>query len=160
MLEKILIAFKRHKVKYAICGGFAVVIQGVVRGTMDLDVVIDLSKNQLAAAEAALKELGFISRIPVTAKEIHAFRSEYIKNRNLLAWSFYNEKNPLEVVDILLIDDVSDFEVEQKNFRGLKLNVLSIDSLIKQKRKSGRPQDKIDVEALKTIKTLLKGRKP
>jgi hypothetical protein len=156
MIEKIITQFKKHKIRFAICGGVAVVAHGVVRGTMDLDILCDLTKKQFVTIEAALKELGFASTIPVEANEIFQFREEYIKNRNLIAWSFYNKQNPLEVVDVLLTHSVDEFDVEKKQFKGMPLPLLSIDSLITLKRIANRPQDKIDIEALEKIKKLQK----
>ena len=93
-LYRVVESLAKHKVDYALVGGFAVALHGAVRGTIDVDLVIRLQKKQFQLAEVALKDLGLISRLPVTAENVFEFREEYIQNRNLIAWSFYNPKIP------------------------------------------------------------------
>ena len=95
-----------YKVNYAIVGGYAVALHGVVRGTVDIDIIIQLNKSSMINAEKALKELGLESKLPVNAEEVFNFREEYIKNKNMLAWNFTNPQNPADSVDILITEDV------------------------------------------------------
>ncbi len=97
--------------------------------------------------------MGFLPRLPVTANEVFSFKDEYISRRNLIAWSFYNPTNPLEVIDIILTHDLSDMKAVNKKMGLSTLKVLSVEDLINMKRKSGRPQD---IEDIKVLKELLK----
>jgi hypothetical protein len=151
LLKRVVQSFKRHKVKYAIVGGYAVALHGAVRGTLDIDLVISLKEKSLVAAEAALKAIGLQSRIPVTASEIFRFRKEYIKNRNLIAWSFVNPAVPSEVVDIVITHELSDMKSVTKKIGELSVSVVAIADLILMKKKSGRPQDLEDIKALENI---------
>jgi predicted nucleotidyltransferase len=150
-LYKLTQALDDAGVDYAIVGGFAVALHGAIRGTVDVDIILKFKKNDFEAAEQAFKDLGFQSRLPVTAKEVFNFREEYIKNRNLMAWSFYNPKFPSEVVDIVLTHDLAKLKTTKIRSGGLTLKVLSIEDLIEMKRKSGRPQDLEDIKALQEI---------
>lgn len=143
--------FNKNKVAYAIVGGYAVALHGAVRGTVDLDLLITLDLKQMAAAEAALFALGFESRLPITAEEVFLYRDEYIKNRNLITWSFYKPGAPLDIVDILITKSVNDIHVVEIKALGTKLKVASIQSLIELKQNAGRPQDIEDVKALQEI---------
>ena len=98
-----------------------------------------------------MKDLGFSPRLPVTAKEIFHFKEEYIAKRNLIAWSFYNPTNPLEVLDVIITHDLSRMKSVSKKFGLGKINVLSIEDLIKMKMDAGRPQDLEDVKVLKAL---------
>lgn len=89
-----------------------------------------------------------VSRLPVDAISIFKFRDEYIKNRNLLAWNFYNENDPAEQVDILINHDVSDFRSEKFRVGKLEFKVISKEDLIKMKKKSGRDKDLLDIKEL------------
>ncbi|NBW99893.1 hypothetical protein EBR03_10025, partial [bacterium] len=71
--------------------------------------------------------------------------------RNLIAWSFFNTENPIEVIDIILTHDLNEMKVVNKKMGLSKLNVISIEDLIKMKIKSGRKQDLEDVKVLKEI---------
>lgn len=136
------------KVQYAVAGGYAVAFHGAVRGTIDLDFCIQLSQKNLNLVESILKEQGFLSRIPVTAKEIYTFRTEYMTKKNLIAWSFYHPKNPAQVVDLLINEDLKDFKTITIKSNGVSIKVLDLDSLIKMKKKAGRLQDLEDVKML------------
>ncbi len=152
ILLKICQAFKKHKVEYAIVGGYAVALHGVFRGTHDIDFIIKHAQKQFEAVEKALNEIGFLSRLPVKANDVFHFREEYIKNRNLIAWSFYNPRNPLEVVDIVITHDLSQMKRDSLNFLKQKIYIVSKSDLIKMKLDSGRPQDMDDVKKLKDVK--------
>lgn len=113
LVKKISDLFDSNKIPYAVIGGFAVNLYGAVRGTIDLDIAINRSEKDFLKAEKALLSIGFSSRIPVTAKEVFHFREEYIKNKNLVAWSFYNSIKPSEVVDIVITCDLKDIKVQK-----------------------------------------------
>jgi hypothetical protein len=140
-----------HKVKYAIAGGYAVVLHGVTRGTVDIDLVIKINEKNFAQAEAALKEMGLSPRLPVSSKDVFHFRKEYIEKRNLIAWSFINTKNPTQVVDIIITHDLAKLKTKTMKLHGQPVIVLSKDSLIKMKRVAGRPQDIEDIRALEEL---------
>jgi len=93
-LFRVCDALSAAGVPFAIAGGYAVALHGAVRGTVDVDLVIRLDESSFTRAEQALMTLGLQPRLPVTAAEVFRFREEYIRNRNLLAWSFVNPSNP------------------------------------------------------------------
>lgn len=150
--KSVIRAFKSHKVPMTIVGGYAVVLHGVVRGTLDVDAVIAHSKQSFLSAEKALNSIGLESRLPLKAEEVFQFREEYIQNRHLIAWSFHNPQNPLEVVDIVLTHDQKNVGSVKRTYDGVGFSIASLDSLIAMKKQSNRPQDREDVAALKKIK--------
>jgi len=141
----------RAKVPFAIVGGYAVALHGAVRGTVDIDIVLALSRKQFSAAEAALRSLGLEPRLPVTAFEVFDFREEYIKNRNLIAWSFFDPKNATNVVDIIITHDLRKLRIKKISSGGHALPVLALEDLVALKTASGRPQDLEDIRALKEL---------
>lgn len=145
-------AFQKRKVDYAIAGGYAVALHGAVRGTIDIDIVIRLTKQNLLAAEGVLKELGLQSRLPLKGEEVFDFREEYIRNKNLIAWNFINISNPTESVDIILTEDLRNLKVKRILVGDRILRVVSLEDLIKMKKKSKRPQDLEDINALRSLK--------
>jgi hypothetical protein len=151
-LERVVKAMGAHKVPFALAGGYAVALHGAIRGTVDVDIVIRLRKNDFIAAEASMKSLGLMPRLPVTAEEVFQFREEYINRRNLIAWSFVNPDHPVEIVDILLAEDLTMHEVVRVRAVGKQIPVLGIGDLIRMKKRSGRPQDLEDVRALESIR--------
>ena len=148
---EVIKALEKHKVKYALVGGYALSLHGLVRATMDVDLVISLSQIQLKNVEKALQSIGLTSRLPLNATDIAGFREEYIEKRNLMAWSFVDFKDPTRMVDILLTDSLTSFRVENFVIRNHKIRVISLKDLLKIKQKSKRLKDQLDVQSIKEL---------
>lgn len=151
-LEKVCAALRDAGIRYAIVGGYAVALHGAVRGTVDLDVVLNWSLQSLRNAERALKGLGLVSRLPITADDVFNFRDEYVARRNLIAWNFYNPRDLSEQVDIIINCDLTGKRTRRIELAGGPVQVLALPDLIAMKRSSGRPQDLEDVAALEKLK--------
>lgn len=149
---KVFKKFNDEKLSYAVVGGFAVALHGASRGTIDLDIIINLTLESLTTAERCLIELGFTSKLPITGLELSNFREEYIKKRNLVAWSFYEQAHPAHIVDVVITHDLKKMKTKTIKVHGTNIKILSIDDLIKMKKQSGRPQDLEDVSALERLK--------
>jgi predicted nucleotidyltransferase len=152
LLLRLAKALNDQNIKYALVGGYAVALHGAVRGTVDIDLVVQISAKSFLAVEQLLATLGFRAQLPVTAKQVFEFREDYIENRNLIAWSFVNLKVPSEVVDIILTTDLRDIRTVKKSVGGLQIPVISISDLIKMKTQAARPQDLEDIQALEKLK--------
>lgn len=152
LLYEVADALARAKVPFAIAGGYAVALHGAVRGTVDVDVVLTLRKKDFVAAEAAFRGLGLVPRLPVTAEEVFDFREEYIRRRNLVAWSFVDGRDPTRVVDVVITRDLARSRVVRVPVAGRSLPVLSREDLIAMKKESGRPQDLEDIRALRELR--------
>src|SRR5690606_16178706 len=148
---RIAAAFNIARIKYAVVGGYAVSLHGAVRGTMDLDLCLALTEETFLKAEKVLKELGFLSRLPVRGKEVFHFRKEYIDQRNLIAWSFYNPENPSEIIDLIITEDARKMKIDRLYVQNTPVPVASKKDLIQMKKASGRPQDLLDVQGLERI---------
>jgi hypothetical protein len=143
-------ALQAQKAEFAVVGGYAVALHGVVRGTIDLDLAVALHLENFKKVESTLKTLGLESRLPICAEDVAKFRKEYIAKRNLIAWTFVNYKDPSKVVDILITHQLNRRDIKYISVQGVKVPVLSKKKLIGLKRKAGRPQDLEDVRALES----------
>ena len=47
----------KAKVEFAVIGGYAVALHGALRGTIDIDLVLKLEKENFKKAETALKNI-------------------------------------------------------------------------------------------------------
>ncbi len=150
-LEKICSELNKQNVQFAIVGGYAVAMHGAVRGTVDIDCVVKWHLETLSNVEISLTKLGLVSRIPVQASDIYHFRKEYIEKRNLIARNFYNPVNPVVQVDIVINFSLKDDMVKNMKIGNTIIPVLNLKSLIRMKRKSGREQDLLDVDALERL---------
>ena len=150
-LQKVIQALDAHGVKYALIGGYAVALHGAVRGTVDIDLAVALDKDSFVNVEQALASLELKPSLPLNAEDIHAHREEYMRERNLVVWSFINLNDPLQVVDVLITEDVNEMETVCKKLGEMDLVLASIPELIRMKAAAGRPQDLEDVRALQIL---------
>jgi hypothetical protein len=150
-INKVCEALQNAKIPYAVVGGYAVALHVVPRGTFDIDVVIQWNLNNLVNTEKILKKLGLVSRIPVDAQSVFNFRDEYISNRNLIAWNFYDPLNLSHQVDIIINYDLKGSSTKTIKTQFGSLKVLSKKDLIAMKKSSGRPQDVEDIKSLEAI---------
>jgi hypothetical protein len=151
LLVRVATALDSAKIPYALVGGYAVALHGVVRGTVDIDLVLRFRERHFEGADAAFRSIGLTPRLPVTASEVFRFREEYIENRNLTAWTFVNAADPSEIVDVILTHDLTGLKTKRVRVQGRVIKIVAIDDLIRMKSEAGRPQDLEDVRALRTM---------
>ena len=159
--EEILREFQKQKVKYILVGGIAMNMLGSLRNTADIDILVEMSDNNLAKIVRILIKRGYRVKQPVDPMEIadRKSREDWIKNKHMKAFNFYKEEE-LKEVDIIIKSPVT-YEKARKDILRIKvanviLPVISIDNLIKMKKKTGRNIDRLDIEELKKIKKLRK----
>lgn len=159
--EDILRAFQREKVKYVLVGGIAVNLLGALRSTADMDILVEMSDDNLTKVVTILKNSGYHVKQPVDPIGIadKTTREIWIKKKHMKAFNFYKE-GELKEVDII-IDTPVHFEDARKDILWVKsddirIPVISIDNLIKMKKGAGRSIDKLDIEELNRIKRLRK----
>ncbi len=150
-LDRVCQCLEKHEVPYAIVGGFAVALHGLPRGTFDIDLIVRFTESDFMNLESALKTIGLVSRLPVTAKEVYQFREEYIQNRNLIAWSFVNPSNPIESLDVIITTDLKSVSHIKKKIHGHEITVIAKKDLIAMKKTAGRAQDLADIKALESL---------
>jgi hypothetical protein len=148
LLYEIHDVFEASGISYAIVGGYALALHGIVRATIDVDLVLNLTLESFVSAEKALNTLGLTSRLPLHAAEVFQFRKEYIEKRNLLAWSFVDFNNPTRQVDILINKSRGSFKSEKISVGGKKISVITLKDLLKMKKESGREKDLIDIQLI------------
>lgn len=142
-------SFEKENLKYALVGGYALALHGIVRATVDVDFILRLRQADFEKAENIFKSLRLQSRIPVRAQDIIKMREEYIAERNLMAWSFVDAANPSRQVDILITHDLDDTATTKISIGPRKISVVTLEELLKMKTISGRPQDLIDINRIK-----------
>src|SRR2546428_4190717 len=112
-----------------------------------------MSDGNLRKVVEILKSQAYKVRQPVDPLKIsdRKIREDWIKNKHMKAFNFFKEQE-LKEVDIIIESPVS-FEEANKDIVTIKIDdlrlpVISIDKLIKMKRKTGRSVDKLDIEEL------------
>ena len=139
----LLSLFNAKRVRYMVIGGYAVVQHGEPRYTNDLDLWISTEATNTDAVYSALRDFG----VPLSGLTPADFRE---------AGSFYQMGVPPNRVDILMSIPGVDFQDAWKrrvevDFDGLPVSFICREDLISAKQAAGRPQDLIDLQALRRI---------
>lgn len=106
---EVLSAFLERRIRFAVAGGFACLAHGVVRVTLDLDLVVEVEDRNLNALWEALRDLGFFLQQPIprsaatSATELRRLSRE--KGMEALSW--VHESRPFLIVDLLIGDSFS-----------------------------------------------------
>jgi predicted nucleotidyltransferase len=159
--EEILKEFQREKVKYVIVGGLAVNLLGSLRTTADMDILVEMSDENLKKIVKIFKKHGYTVRQPVDPMNIanEKIRKDWIQNKHMKAFNFYKDSE-LKEIDIIIESPVPFSRARQTALfiqcGRFKLPVISIDNLIKMKKKSNRPIDMADIQELMEIKKITK----
>jgi len=145
-LQKLLKIFEKHRIRYLVVGGYAVMKYSEPRFTKDLDIWIATDTENADAVYEALKEFG-APLANLTADDFT--HKDY----------FYQMGRPPLRIDIMMSIPGVEFEEAWKNHEVIELNDLKIpfisrSDLIRAKEASGRPQDKIDIDNLKKAEQL------
>lgn len=152
--ENIFRELNKRYVKYLVVGGIALVLHGVVRLTVDLDLMVDLDKRNLIKFINTLESLGYKPKVPVKALDFvdTKNREKWGKEKGMKVFSFYQPKRPFEIIDIF-IDEPIDFNKAYRNrkvirVKNISIPIVSTEDLKKLKSISAREQDIADIKAL------------
>ena len=145
------------RVRFVVVGGLALILHGLDRLTADVDLVIDLSAENVRDAVLALTAAGYRPMAPVDPSELAdaGRRQEWRTTRNMQVFSFWDSTNRRPTVDIML-DAIVPFDELWSDSTMVSLgrhdvHVASIQHLIRMKDAAGRPQDRSDIERLKAL---------
>ena len=126
-------------VKYLLIGGFAVILHGFVRGTKDIDLLVEPSKENIRELKKAMSNLPDKAVLQVDDDDVIKYQVVRIADEI--------------VVDLMSKAGGIDYntavkDVEYRIVEGVKIPVANKQILIKMKE-TFRNSDKIDVDYLK-----------
>jgi hypothetical protein len=149
-------------VQYVVAGGIALVLHGVVRLTADLDIIVDLSPDNVKRFIEAMEALGYRPKVPVKAMEfaVPENRQEWIEKKGMKVFTFYHPSRFEELIDVFVREPVPfvDLDREKKEVvaGGVTIPIVSIRHLKEMKIAAGRTQDLADVESLNNLEEILR----
>ncbi len=158
-LKEIIATLNDNSVDYIICGGVALVLHGVERMTMDLDLSVGMDEGNLKRVLQSMKKLGLTPRAPVPAESIldNEKRKAMVSEKNAVVFSFFDTKNPFRQVDVFITDRFS-YEtlkdhVETMSVGSMKIQLVSKKKLLEMKKAINPPRDKdlFDIRLLEKI---------
>lgn len=150
-------ALEEHKVRYLIVGGLAMNLHGVPRMTMDIDLVIALDTKNLEGFIDAAASLQLQPVLPIALSDLldPGKRGHWAKDRNMVAFALRPPQADGPTVDIL-IDPPIDIgtaldRAESRDLGPTRAVLASIEDMILLKEKTGRAQDKADIDHLRRL---------
>jgi hypothetical protein len=139
-LTEICKKLNEYKVKYVIVGGIAIILHGFERKTIDVDIIIDSSEENITKIISALK-----NEIPEIEELREEDAREYLTIKVVGKILGQNTEIDLirEMWGVNYIKARENQEVQQ--IHGVNIPIANIDTLIEMKKKSERSQDKEDL---------------
>jgi predicted nucleotidyltransferase len=156
-VRTILRALNDANVRYLIVGGLAVVAHGYVRFTQDIDLVVQLERENVLRAMNALTAIGYRPLIPVDATQFadETLRQQWRDEKGMIVFQLFNPHRESTRIDIFVSEPfifAQEFETAKRHKWGdLQAPVLRIEALIAMKQATGRPQDVADAALLRDI---------
>lgn len=142
-LPAILQGLERARVRYLLIGGYASVIHGVPRTTVDVDLAVDPERENLRRAVVALRDQGLV---PETN------RLDEILGQGCVTATDDREVDLLTSLPETSFDAVWERHIKVQ-FRGVEIPVISRADQIRLLRAVGRSQDLEDAEVLESLES-------
>jgi hypothetical protein len=141
-LRAVFVSLERHGVKYAVFGAIALGLHGLARATADLDLFVEPTVENVERLKTALREV--FDDPELDGISAHDLCGEYPALRYLPPEGFG--------FDILTrlgeAFDYSTLEIEEKDYAGVTVRVVSPRTLWQMKKDTVRPQDRFDAGLL------------
>ena len=142
--EELLKLFNKNKVKYCIVGAYAVAFYAEPRYTKDMDILVEPDKDNAHRIVKSLAEFGF--------KSLGLEENDFIQKGKIIQLGY----EPVRV-DLITSIGGCDFNKVWKNravgaYGKQKVFFIGFEELIKNKKKSGRKQDSVDISILMSKK--------
>jgi hypothetical protein len=157
MYKKELIKLSRAGVRYMVIGGVALGLSGYPRATLDLDLFVDFSEENLDKFLQVVNRMGYKPRVPVDLSLLKdpMERKRWAEEKGAKVFSFYQAKRPHLQIDVLINSPVSFIEAWKKSrivvIGGEEIHVACPEDLLLLKQVASREKDREDIKVLKKI---------
>jgi hypothetical protein len=143
----------RHGVRFVVIGGVAGRLWGSPTLTNDVDICYGRSRDNLERLAAALVELGARLRGVEDDVPFLLDAETFERGQN---FTFTTSLGPLDVIGlpagIRHFDELATNAVAFDLGDGVRVQVCDLDDLIRMKRASARPKDRIELEVLGAVR--------
>jgi hypothetical protein len=154
---KLIERLAKGGVKFVLIGGFAGVVHGCTYVTQDVDVCCDFSADNLLAIQKTLKDLRPVHRMTPRRLKLKLTPENCAEFKNLYLDTDAGQVDCLgfvqglgNYVDVEALSEIRDIG------GGLKIRVLTVDSLIRARKAMNRPRDRVAVLELEAIRKIRK----
>ena len=143
--REFLLALNKNAVRYVLVGGYSVIYHGFPRTTGDLDISVDISKNNYNSLVKAFEDF----QMPL----FDMTENSFLCQSNINVYTF---GRPPVCIEIL--KEISGFKFEeiyrnsiQVMFEDIPMRIIHLEDLIRNKKISGRAKDLNDLENLSEL---------
>ncbi|MCX5644538.1 MAG: nucleotidyltransferase [Phycisphaerae bacterium] len=150
--ENLLARLIEHQVEFVLVGGFAATAHGSTLLTVDVDICMRFSTDNLLGLQEAVAELHPVHRMTPRRLPLRLTPETCQDLKNLYLDTDFGQLDCLG-----MIQGVGDFERVKEQSVEVSLpggicRILSLDALIRSKEAMGRPRDRESVLQLKAIR--------
>jgi hypothetical protein len=144
----ILTTLAAEGVRFVVAGGVAVVLHGVERLTMDIDVAVEMTPENLQSFLGVMRDLGLRPRVPVPPEILldPAGVARMVQEKGAVVFTFVDPQNPLKQVDVFLAPHLAYpllvADSLQLELCGHRIRIASIAKLLELKRQVEPPRSK------------------
>ncbi len=157
-VRAIFSALQERGVNFLVVGGLAVNAYGLLRFTKDADLVVELVPDNIERAFAALANLGYRPKVPITSSQFAnaELRGQWIREKGMRVLQFWSDAHRETPIDVF-VEVPFDFPTEiahapVKEMSGLgPVAYVTLATLIAMKEVAGRDQDLIDLKHLRSL---------
>lgn len=146
-------------IDYVVVGGLAVALHGYQRVTMDVDVVLAMTPENLHRFIECAKASGLRPAIPVDIEALanSELMDQWFREKGMLAFALRGQDAMSTTIDVLIKPRISFDELKRDAVTvavgTLQVPVASIEHLIAMKSGTGRSKDAIDIEELQKLQS-------
>lgn len=149
-----------HEVRFVVCGGVACFLQGVERTTVDLDIAVELTDENLSRVIAVARDLGLQPRIPEPLEAIldGERRRMWIEEKGARVFTLLSPNSPVQL-DVFLTYPIPYGELKAGADRmeiGEREVLVSARRDLLRAKQAVNPPRRIDVRDIEDLKELIK----
>ncbi len=142
--ESLLKSLNAHRVKYVVIGASAFPPHGYTRATVDIDILIEPTKENARRTLEALTEFGY---------DITDLTVDVLLAKKVLFRQYVQETDIHPDATGVTFEQVWDNKIKSRLGKTIAF-FAGLDDLIKMKRAANRPKDREDLKALRAIKRI------
>lgn len=137
-ISRLLKLLNEHKVRYIVIGAAAFPVHGYVRATLDLDIFIEASPENVSRVKRALTAFGY---------DLGEVTDQEMLTSKILIRQYELETDIHPFVSGVAFAEVWKNRVEY-TIDGITAPFANLEDLIRMKKAAGRPKDMEDIKAL------------
>ena len=160
-LVDLLIALTEARIRFIVAGGVAIVLHGVERMTLDLDIALAEERENLERFLKFASENGLVPRAPIPAEVLldSSALIRLVREKGAIVLTFWHPNYQWVQIDVFLKPELSYGSLQTDSVsmmvRDTPIDLASVERIIELKLAVNPPRDKdlADISALRRIQS-------